>query len=200
MRLHDTSRPTPRGRPRRDLEVVKSAALILTVTAWEAFTEDTLLACFGERLHEAKSPADVSSAFNATAENWLHSGAVKPPDLGSWAGDGWKGIVMARFTEQVASLNTPKSENVRRLYRRYLGSDITEGWRWRGVAPEDARQQLDRLIALRGELVHRGSDFFDVSGRARVRLKDVTGGIRLVNHLVDCTGRALGRAPHEEEL
>ena len=116
---------------------------------------------------------------------------MKPPDLAEWTGDGWKGKVRARFYEQVEGPNTPNCENVRGLFRRYLDIDITKQWTWKGTSSEVACRRLDELIKLRGNLTHRGKGYTEVSQRAIVHREDVDGAVDLVDHLAQCTDKAL---------
>lgn len=193
MQFHDQRTGGSRGRPERELEVLKRSALILVVTAWESYVEDTLRDQFQERLESAKSPAAVSSAFNAAADTWLQSAEAKPPRLADWTGRKWKARLVSRLEEEIELLNTPDSARVRRLSKRYLALDVTSAWIWQNTTSESACDRLDALIALRGQLVHRGRELFE--RRQSVKKSDVLNGRALVNHLVRCTDVALGVAP-----
>jgi RiboL-PSP-HEPN len=199
LKFHDSSTGRSKGRPARDLEVFKRAGVILAVTAWETFVEDTLGSHFQRRLDHAHSPSDVQSTFNSVAEAWLTDGKVKPPDLAKWTLDGWKSMLLEKLSNEIDGLNTPDSENVRRLFKRYLGrGDITKEWHWQGVSASAACERLDALINLRGRLVHRGRELFEE--RASVRRQDVGNAVSLLKKLVDRTESSLGIAPVETPL
>jgi len=68
LRHHDQANDSRAGRPDRSLEVFKRSALILTLTAWESYIEDTITNEFLKRLNNAASPRDISSAFNHYAD------------------------------------------------------------------------------------------------------------------------------------
>lgn len=202
LSIHDRETQQTPGKPDRGLEVLKRAGVILAVTAWETFVEDTLTQQFKERMREALSPSEVQSAFNAAAEDWLYpksdsSSRPKPPGLAKWAESGWKNLVWKKFKQDIAALHTPNSKNVRKLFKRYLGLDVTGIWKWQGISSDRACQRLDSLIALRGSIVHRGKELSEDGPNVhRDQLVDTT---TLVERLVQCTEVALGVAPETLE-
>jgi len=197
LQVHDAETKGAVGRPDRQLEVFKRAGIILTVTAWEAYVEDTLSQQFREKLGRAAVPADISSAFNAASDVWLNS-KPKPPDVAKWAGDGWKTLVLEQFDQEVKALNTPNSDKVRVLFKRYLGLDLKQSWKWQKTSSDMACNRLDALIRLRGELVHRGREWSQ--SKASAHRSHLDGAKKLVSHLVECTDIALGIAPEVIEI
>ena len=190
LRFHDAETGRGKGRPARELEVFKRAGLILAVTAWETFIEDTIADGFKAKLSAASSPSAVESTFRSVAQAWLARGdKIKPEELSNWALDGWRAMLMEKFILEIESLNTPNSRNIRELSKKYLGSDITKNWRWQSVSARVACERLDTLIRLRGRLVHRGREFFE--GKAGVRRYHVVNGIALLERLADLTEAAL---------
>lgn len=188
LNLHDSKTGRGKGRPARELEVLKRAGVILAVTAWETFIEDALKEEFRERVNSARSPKDVESPFNSVARTWLARNKLKPPELAKWTLDGWKEMLLQEFFEEVGALNTPSSSKIRELFKKYLGEDITKDWRWQGVSSPAACRRLDDLIRLRGELVHRGRELFE---KARVHRHHVVDAIALLERLVDRTEASL---------
>lgn len=183
-----------KGRPSRDYEGFKRAAVILGITAWETFIEDTIRGVALGRLDEAKAPTELLATFNAVASGWLESRPKNPEDVLRWTGNGWKEMIRRRLIDELDALNTPNSENIRRLSSRYLGTDITKTWKWRNSPPERSIKRLDELIVLRGALVHRGPEML---GNAAVRKEHVIMLIAVLDNLVACTERSLGTAPTE---
>ena len=131
-------------------------------------------------LFRSKRPSDVESLFNSVAHQWLEK-APKPPELADWTGDGWKALFRKRLDNDILALNTPNSQNVRTLSKRYLGADLTTHWRWVGTTPTRATGCLDALIRLRGEVTHRGREAFE--RRAVISRKQVVQAISLLKHL-----------------
>lgn len=194
---HDQATQRARGRPDRDLEVFKRAAVILSVTAWETYVEDIITTIARERIERATSPADVQRTFNACVDTW-HAGLqaanqrVTPSKLQEWTGDGWKARLLENLAKSLDKLNTPNTENISALSKRFLEKDLTLLWRWQGSTPTQAAIRLDTLIKLRGALVHRSGNVLEP---AAVRRDDVIEAMWLLNKLVEITATGVGRAP-----
>jgi len=199
LSIHDGFTRQKRGRPPDDLEALKRAALILTVTAWESFVEGTVLRELRQRLQEATSPLDVQSTFNAVAHQWLvpqESKKPKPPDLAKWAGDGWKKLITTSLANDLDRFNTPGSANVRELFKRYLGLDVTRHWSWQRTSADLACSQLDKLIRERGAAVHRARTIHSSTpAEPGVKRAAVVHALNLTYNLVDRTEHALGVEP-----
>lgn len=172
------------GRSSLHNEVLKRAGIILSITAWETYIEDTLTARFKYRIAQCKEPREMQSAFNLVAEEWLNSKPT-PPQVAKWASSGWKQMVSNRFYADIEALNTPNSINIRRLTKRYLGFDLTTRWKWPGVSSQQACQKLDDLIKLRGRLAHRGRDVR--AKRALVSRSELVKALSLVTRLAFLT-------------
>ncbi len=157
----------------RSVEIFKKTGIILTVTAWETFIEDILELFVNQKLEDASSPNAMQKAFNTIAQNWYaailnkQDGHPKPNDFIKWTGSSWKRLIQSKLEEDLASLNTPKSRNIRNLSKRYLGVDITDRWTWPRMSAQKARNQLDELIELRGELAHRIGNYFEAKSNIR---------------------------------
>src|SRR5260370_21013950 len=197
LKTHDAETKRAAGRPSRSLEVFKRTGVILAVTAWEAYIEDTLTQQFQERLQKAVAPDAIKSTFNSVSQAWLSS-APKPPDLAKWAGDGWKNVILEKFQHDIFALNTPNSDKLKNLFERYFNLDITKYWKWQKISSNTACQKLDALIKLRGELVHKGKEIFE--SKAKVRRSNLVEAQSLVQRLVECTDLALNIAPVEKEI
>jgi hypothetical protein len=172
--------------------VLKRAAVILAVTAWESFIEDSVRNYATSAIEKASRPSDVQSLFNSVAQSWLE-GKPKPTELADWSGAGWKVFLGNKLEKDLGAWNSPNSENVRALSKRYLGEDLTTHWHWERTTTTLATRRLDALIRLRGEVVHHGREVFNRT--AGIQRKHVVEASSLLNHLVECTERALGHGP-----
>ena len=197
LEWHDEARGVA-GRPKRELEVFKRAAVILTVTSWETFIEDTLKGAFEDRLRSATNPMELQNTFKEVAREWMKRGknlADAPQRLADWSEDGWREVLQAEFNSNLRGFNTPDSAGIRRIYQKYLEVDVTVRWRWRGVTSKRACEQLDALVRLRGKVTHRASGSHRGSlvyePKAAVRLEDAVNAIKLVERLAQCTLLAL---------
>ena len=59
------------------------------------------------------------------------------------------------LTNDLKFFHTPSTDRVRPLFQKFLGVDITEGWRWNNMEPDAARTELNRLAKKRGDIAHR---------------------------------------------
>lgn len=193
---HDVVRREQAGHDRR-LEVFKRSAVILTVTAWESYIEDTLASQFSQRLGDARSPADMRPVFNYIARRWMGQRANKPPDLIDCTGENWKSVMRSYFQKDLGDLHTPSSRYIEGLSQRYLGMNLVERWKWRGTSSQQASQRLYELIELRGRLVHRSQKVFDQ--RHGAKKADAVKGRDLILRLAQCTDEALGVAPSKSK-
>lgn len=173
----------------RRSSALKRAAVILSVTTWETYIEDIIRERFELRLKDQTSPEDFRSALCLGAQVWLN-GNPAPPDILKWTGDAWKETVRWQLSQDLQKLNTPNTQNIRKLTKHYLGDDLTAHWKWRGVSPSSAQQRLDELIKLRGEFAHRARDVYSL--RALIRKEKATRALSLVRKLVDATDNYFG--------
>jgi len=69
----------------------------------------------------------------------------------------WIGSVLKSQTDQlIKAFNTPNSRNIDDLYQATIGLvKLTDGWKWDGTTPEQARSTLGSYIVTRGEIAHR---------------------------------------------
>jgi hypothetical protein len=199
LEIHDQATGRSKGRPRQELDALKRSALILSVTAWESFVEDTAREQLEVRLRAAIRPCDVQAVFNGVAAEWLEpstGGKHHGPDLTAWTGDGWKGVIEFALSRDLLTFHTPSTDNTNRLFKKYLGVQIKKHWRWRNVAPSKAGEQLDALIRLRGQVVHRGRAGHPLSAQnGDIQRSTAVRALNLVYDLVDATETALGVSP-----
>lgn len=199
LSLHDKQSGSKTGKPGRGLEVFKRAGIILTVTAWEAFIEDTSTILFEWRLKNIASPNDLPDILSSIVDS--HVSKMKGESENISASrirkqileDDWKELFLEKQKKDVSDLNTPNGKNIRKLYVRYLGKDVTEYWRWSHMTSQRVCEKLDQLIWLRGSLVHRGKEVFEErTGATRANL---VNAISLVERLAACTEKALEVEP-----
>lgn len=199
VEIHDNLTGAKAGRPPIQYEALKRSALILAVTAWESFVEDTVQQQLEIRLNAVTSPTQVQSVFNAVAHEWLSPDGPKRhgPSLVDWTGDGWKVVVRKSLNAKLEKFHTPNTENVDELFDRYLNQkSISNSWSWKSVSSNKAASQLDALIKVRGRAVHRGMRLHPMSAPERMmRRQTVINALNLIYNLADSTEKALGIGP-----
>jgi hypothetical protein len=108
--------------------------------------------------------------------------------LAVWAlaGDGWRSVLtkhrIATIGTVVGPFNTPKTQQVDYLYDSLLDLRSLSGeWRWPGMPTHKARQKLDQLIGIRGNIAHR------VRHVRQVRRPEIDDYVAFVNRIATCS-------------
>lgn len=125
--IEDAHRQLRTGQPGRQwrLGALNRAAVVMCLSAWEAYVEELLLEAVTHL--QPPGPANVSL---------------------------WQSI-NADARAKVGRFNTPNVENVRRLFADTIGlPDVTVGWSWQNTTPAQAIQRLTAAISLRHQVAH----------------------------------------------
>lgn len=106
-------------------------------------------------------------------------------------------FVRARLDEEIKRLHNPDSAKTIRLFRDYAGVDLSDAWAWNHFPPKTVREQLDRYLKQRGDVVHRSRPAMPGRPPAphAVRKEDLEQAISFVWNLVEATEAALAAAP-----
>lgn len=197
--IHDDKTGGTAGRPPVELEALKRSALILAVTAWESFVEDTVQAQLEINLGKAITPDDMKSVFNTVANEWLGPNAErpKPPTLIQWTGDSWKKVILNSLEKELKLFHTPNTENTDELFDRYLGhANLSKVWSWQRVSAKQAPKRLDDLIKMRGRAVHIGKRGHPLTApEPHISRKSVVDALNLIYNLVHTTEKVLRIGP-----
>lgn len=111
--------------PPPEIEVLKRASLVMALTALETYFEDLLVESVDSLCTQAEGEERLSRFIRVSLENDLKM------------------------------FHTPSTDRVRPIFLKYLGYDVTEGWRWNQIEPGNARTELNRLAKKRGDIAHR---------------------------------------------
>jgi hypothetical protein len=96
--------------------------------------------------------------------------------LERWLADLLKSRLAALTGERNRKLNTPKADNIIDLFEAALGlRDVSTAWRWKKMSKSQAKLKLDKYVALRGAIAHRGQA---VSSCTKSQVKDYFGHVR----------------------
>ena len=117
----------------------------------------------------------VKDRFCEEFEAWL--GPVKGSPIGKF--------VAKRKDEDLKRFFNPNSERTARLFSDYFELDITRHWEWVNYKPNDARKQLDALIAKRGSAAHKANTTRKAGADPHlVRREELEKAIRFLKGLV----------------
>ena len=200
LQIHADVGGDAKGR-RFGLEVLNKSAIILLTAIWEAYCEDVATEALEHLVAKAPSGTALPKELKKRIAAELKA---DHNDLAMWdlADSGWKARVRARLaaltTERNRRLNTPKTGQIDELFASAIGlTRVSDAWRWKKMSVATAKAKLDKYVALRGSIAHRGAaeaavkkaqvqDYF----RHVKRLVSKTGG-RVNSHVKDATGKAL---------
>ncbi len=160
LQLHVQAGGVQRGR-RFGLEVLNKSAIVLITSFWEAYCEDVAAEGLSHLIDLAPKATALPEGLRKAIAKELKS---DHHELRVWdlAGDGWRKVLRARAEAlreaRNRRLNTPKTENIDELFFSALGiKEISSAWHWpKKMTVVRARKKLDRFVALRGGIAHRG--------------------------------------------
>ena len=125
--LMDAHRELRTGRPGRQwgLGSLNRAAVVMCVSAWEAYVEQVVIEAVVAIRPAAGTPLGMWPTLNASVRS------------------------------SVGRFHTPNLDNVRRLISDYIGlPDITASWSWRNCTVAHACELLAEAMRLRHEIAH----------------------------------------------
>ncbi len=194
VEIHEECTGQNRGR-RVGYDALNRSAIILAVAAWEGFVEDLLKTAVAQISRHAKGPSALSEnvreamiAYMYETHGWGKLNTTTKETIWALTGRGWRKSYRDYTQVRINSLHTPNYENVKKLYSSTIGlADFTCDWgatRWR---PEDYRQKLERLLALRHRIAH-GQIGTETVGKTKA--KDAASLVVRISGWTDKTARA----------
>jgi len=142
------------------MDVLFRSAVVLMVSHWEAYIEDIC----GEALeHLVKHSKDSSALPKAIKQQVASEILASKNKLEAWnlADDGWQKLLRARLAAMKVGrdrgFNSPKAQQTKEFVSNTVGiDDVTKSWTLKKTDPKSSAKKLDALVAVRGEIAHRG--------------------------------------------
>lgn len=201
MELHEQEGGTGPGR-RHNLEVLNKSAIVLITAYWEAYCEDLASEALEHIVANAPNAGTLPVEIKKVVAKEI-KGALNELEAWQLSDNGWRAFLRTRLESMKEArdkkLNTPKHANIDDLFRSAIGlENATGGWNWsKKLTPQKARSKLDKYVALRGGIAHRGNaemsvtksmveDYVDFVRRAAAK----TGGA-VNKHVKAITGTSL---------
>ena len=162
LSIHSEMRGTAgRGRGASNLEVLHKSAVVLLTACWESFIENILTESVGIMASGLTDTLDLPIEFRKgialTKSKALTINATHELYPWSFAGDNWRVLVLKFAELKISELNTPNSENTKKLFSLLLGiEDITQSWARQRKAASDAADKLDNHLSDRHSIAHGG--------------------------------------------
>lgn len=101
-------------------------------------------------------------------------------------------FMLSRLQEELKRFHNPNTEKTKKLFRDYLGVDVTASWTWNQCDAAKAKKTLDELISKRGDAAHRAKPAGNgVPAAHLVKREELEKSIRFLRSLVDATDAAL---------
>lgn len=180
MELHGQIGGEGAGR-RYGVAVLNKSAIVLLCASWEAYCEDLVSEVVKHYVDHSPDPNSLPQRLRKQIAAELHGDQMK---MWMLAGDGWRRVLTDRLddlkVERDRALNTPKTAQIRALFREHAGcDDITDGWHWSNRTKDSACDTLDSFVSLRGDIAHR------VEADFAVHKGNVTYYSRFVGKLVE---------------
>lgn len=140
----------PLGQGRRSLGHITRSAIVTLCASWEQYIEDVVIESVELLRIQFITPTDLPKSVKKKISRNVKSAKhdLKPLEL---AGDGWREIYLAYAKGDVASLHSPKSENVSKLFRDHIGltDPVFECWSL-------GKEGLDGFVDVRNMIAHQG--------------------------------------------
>ena len=168
---YDIVRTSRASRGKGAFDHITRSAILFLASAFEVYIEDVTLECCEQhisRAHDAKNlPHDVLSNLNDYTKKDKTS--YCPINL---CDEGWRIVYKEMVTEATGKLNTPKTTQIKDLFKRYIGISNDK------VDAIPRIDELDDFVKFRGEITHR------VKASKYVNIEQVVEYENLVKNLV----------------
>lgn len=100
-------------------------------------------------------------------------------------------FVQGKLEVEIGRLNNPAAARTIQLFRDYADVDLEQSWHWNNVDVKAAKEQLDRYMKLRGDIVHRSPAVVPgVPAAHPVKKDDLRKVITFLKKLVEATEQA----------
>jgi len=151
IRLYESHCTLNSSKPgRRGLGHITRSGVFMLCAAWEMYHEDLIKECTKIIIDNTQHPSELNRSFRKEIIDNIGNRKDKTIIL-SMAGDGWKQVIINLCYLEVDTLNTPKTKNIRNLYRKYIGiENIDDNWSVSG-------EKIDKFVSDRGDIAHKGS-------------------------------------------
>jgi hypothetical protein len=142
------------------LDVLFRSAVVLLVSSWEAYIEDICSEALEHLVTHATDASSLPKSIKQQIASELKS-SKNESDVWKIADGGWRELLRSRLASMKEGrdrgFNSPKSQQTSDFFKNSIGiDDIQRSWAIDLLEPKDASNKLDALVALRGEIAHRG--------------------------------------------
>ncbi|MBL0200317.1 MAG: hypothetical protein IPP81_09095 [Chitinophagaceae bacterium] len=136
---------------KKNLGHLTRSAVVMLCAAWERYNEDLLIECIDYICDGIADINLLNKEIKKTISRKVRDdkNEIKPIEL---AGDGWKTIWKNYAKTETELLNTPKKDNLDKLFDRYLGL-----LNYSGIWKNNCSQLINDFVGERGNIAHNGN-------------------------------------------
>jgi len=146
---------------------VLQASVFILCAAWERYVEDVLIESLEKLLKCRISPKEFPDSVQIQIKQAVHHENLHHADILKLAGDGWKDVHRESAQERIEKFNTPKPENIDKLFFQQLGlKDLSAKW---STDPAE----IKAFVVTRGDIAHNGIDAEKVSKDDTIHFKTI---------------------------
>ncbi|WP_048439995.1 HEPN domain-containing protein [Caenimonas sp. SL110] len=96
--------------------------------------------------------------------------------------------VLRNLAKELNQFNNPNSEKTLRVFKDFLGIDVSLGWAWNNYDPDRVKTELNALMKKRGDAVHRSKPAVNGDPQPHlIKRNELEKAIRFLRCLVDAT-------------
>jgi hypothetical protein len=100
-------------------------------------------------------------------------------------------FVERRLQIELKQFNNPNTEKTVKLFKDFVGVDVSQAWFWNNYDTDRVKADLDSLIAKRGDAVHRSRSALEGHSPPHlIKKTELETAIRFLKALVDATEMA----------
>ncbi len=151
--------------PPPNIEVLKRASVVMALAALETYFEDRIV-----------------EAVNAICTRNNASNQIK-------------NFYRNSLERDLKTFNSPSTDRVRQIFRKYLSLDVSYAWSWNHCKPAEAKEKLNELVKKRGDIAHRSLRPMNGEGQSKqhaVTRDELRRCIYFVTKIAETTDKFLG--------
>lgn len=161
LEIHEQATGAGAGR-RRNVDVLNRSAMLLTVAAWEGFSEDVVRVSGTRISRRIREPNGLPDSIMRPFMFWYFEehqlnklSETSKQAMFSLSGDGWRYHYRRYIERKVDDLNTPSFSRLKKLASQTVGiADIGENWHFGRYDRDYYIGRLTDALNIRHEVAH----------------------------------------------
>ena len=138
------------GQGRRGLGHITRSGVLMLCAAWELYIEELLRETVKHFCNDLESPYALDKVVQKEIATYVKNSKheLKPLELSC---DGWKNVYTDGCNYVLTTFNSPNSDNINKIYKRFLGiKELSDIW-------TSGKNIIDGFVHARGDIAHKGN-------------------------------------------